>query len=95
MLVAVEKTSHSHSIIKETGCFAVNLLTLEQEELSRALDFRDQIMSILSHDLRNPLNAVKLSSEALLRTPDAPDAVTRQSVRISRAADRMPKPGSR
>jgi flavin reductase (DIM6/NTAB) family NADH-FMN oxidoreductase RutF len=35
VLVAVEKTAHSHGIIKESGCFAVNVLTHEQEDLSR------------------------------------------------------------
>ena len=35
VLVAVEKNAHSHRYLRESRCFAVNLLTAEQEAISR------------------------------------------------------------
>ena len=35
VLVAVDKKAHSMSFLKANGCFAVNILRLEQEEISR------------------------------------------------------------
>ncbi|MCU1279149.1 MAG: multi-sensor signal transduction histidine kinase, partial [bacterium] len=60
-----------------------------QAELAQAVTFRDQLMSILGHDLRNPLGAI-LGATGLLRrrqdlTPPARDHVDR----IDRAAWRM------
>src|SRR5207248_11298882 len=38
-----------------------------EEELRRALRFRDEIMAVLSHDLRTPLMVVMTGAELLLR----------------------------
>lgn len=35
VLVAVEKNAHSHQYIAESRCFAINLLTAEQEAISK------------------------------------------------------------
>jgi flavin reductase (DIM6/NTAB) family NADH-FMN oxidoreductase RutF len=35
VLVAVDRRSHSHGCFKQNRCFAVNILSAEQEELSR------------------------------------------------------------
>src|SRR5271156_1629301 len=35
VLVAVEKQAHSLDYLTKNGCFAVNILRLEQEEISR------------------------------------------------------------
>jgi flavin reductase (DIM6/NTAB) family NADH-FMN oxidoreductase RutF len=35
VLVAVEKKAHSQGCLRESGCFAINLLTVEQEAFSR------------------------------------------------------------
>lgn len=43
-----------------------------QEELARALVFREQVMGILGHDLRNPLGAVRALASLLLRRDDVP-----------------------
>lgn len=47
------------------------LLQQEQEARQQAL-LAEQLMGIVSHDLRNPLNAVLLGSQLLAATPDAP-----------------------
>jgi signal transduction histidine kinase len=59
-----------------------------QQQLGEALGFRDRIMGVLGHDLRNPLNAAKLAAAALLRQ-DLPEAVRGKLAVIGRAADRM------
>jgi signal transduction histidine kinase len=38
-----------------------------QEELAQSLAFRERVMGILGHDLRNPLGAVRALASLLLR----------------------------
>jgi signal transduction histidine kinase len=59
-----------------------------QQELGEALGFRERVMAVLGHDLRNPLNAAKLAAAALMRQ-DLPAAVWGNLAIIRRAADRM------
>ncbi|MFO0576557.1 MAG: PAS domain S-box protein [Polyangia bacterium] len=39
-----------------------------EEQLRRALRLRDEVLSIVAHDLRNPLSAIGLRAQSLLRT---------------------------
>ena len=64
-------------------------LARSQEELAQALGFREQVMGILGHDLRNPLGAVRMSASFLLRRDGLADEVRHNVVRIGNAADRM------
>jgi signal transduction histidine kinase len=49
---------------------------------------RDDLLATVSHDLRNPINAVTLTVRAMRRaSPDA--AIEQQAARIERATDRM------
>ena len=63
----------------------------DEEELRAALAFRDQILNILAHDLRQPLTVVGTSAELLLRKEtlkdDAP--VLRRQIRNVERMDRM------
>jgi phosphoserine phosphatase RsbU/P len=60
-----------------------------QQQLTDALGLRERIMSILGHDLRNPLNTINLAGGLLLNRLDlAPDA-RNHILLIRRAADRM------
>ncbi|MDB4968505.1 MAG: multi-sensor signal transduction histidine kinase [Myxococcales bacterium] len=60
-----------------------------QAELAQAVTFREQLMSILGHDLRNPLGAI-LAATGLLRRRQDLASPTRDHVdRIDRAAWRM------
>jgi len=52
----------------------------EEEELRRAAEFRERFLGIVSHDLRNPLNAVLLSANALMRS----DCVIKQHLKAVR-----------
>lgn len=55
------------------------------EALERAIRARDEVLGIVAHDLRNPLNAIVLNAQALRRLGDE----TELSERIHRAAMRM------
>jgi signal transduction histidine kinase len=60
-----------------------------QRQLREALGLRDQMMGILGHDLRNPLNAVSMAASALVRRPDLPEDMRAKVQVIQRAAGRM------
>jgi PAS domain S-box-containing protein len=60
-----------------------------QEELASALVFRDQVMGILGHDLRNPLGAVRALASLLLRREDIPDGARESLAEIDDAGRRM------
>jgi len=53
-----------------------------------ATQLREQLIGIVSHDLRNPLNAITLSAATLLRRTDLDDRARRGIHRILDAADR-------
>jgi len=60
-----------------------------QEALAEALAFRERMMGILGHDLRNPLSAVRVLSSLLLRREDLGESARGQVAEIERAARRM------
>lgn len=53
-----------------------------------AAQLREQLIGIVSHDLRNPLNAITLSAATLLRRTDLDDRARRGISRILESADR-------
>jgi signal transduction histidine kinase len=60
-----------------------------QQQLTEALGFRERVMTILGHDLRNPLNVISIEAGVLLDRQDLdPDARNHLS-RLRRAADRI------
>ncbi len=61
----------------------------EQEQLAQALVFREQVMGILGHDLRNPLSAVRALATLLLRREDLPESARESLAEIGRAGQRM------
>jgi PAS domain S-box-containing protein len=60
-----------------------------QEELAQALVFREQMMGMLGHDLRNPLAAVRALASLLLRREDLPESARESLAEIGRAGQRM------
>jgi PAS domain S-box-containing protein len=60
-----------------------------EEHLRQTAEFRERFMSIVSHDLRNPLNAVLLSANALLRSDDLDERHVKSVRRIVTSAERM------
>ncbi len=60
-----------------------------QEQMAQAVAFREQIMGILGHDLRNPAGAVRALSTLLLRRDDLPEAAREPIAEMGRAGQRM------
>jgi signal transduction histidine kinase/putative methionine-R-sulfoxide reductase with GAF domain len=60
-----------------------------EEQLRRTAEFRERFLGIVSHDLRNPLNAIRLSAIALLRSDDLAERHVRGVRRIVSSAERM------
>jgi signal transduction histidine kinase len=58
------------------------------QDAQRAVRARDEVLAVVSHDLKNPLESVLLSASLLLRAPD-PAQVRRYAETIHRSATRM------
>jgi signal transduction histidine kinase len=60
------------------------------DEAQRAIRARDEVLAVVSHDLKNPLESVLLSSSMLLRSPESPrvrrcaEAAQRSALRMDR-----------
>lgn len=57
-------------------------------QAQRAVEIRDEVLAVVSHDLKNPLEAIYLSSAMLLRDAESPRA-RRYAETIQRSAGRM------
>jgi PAS domain S-box-containing protein len=77
-------------VLAERGAMAIDNAQLH-DETRRAVQLRDQILAIVSHDLRNPLSAIDLASQLLYESATgAGDArASRQASIIRRNAARM------
>ncbi|HEY2029698.1 MAG TPA: GAF domain-containing sensor histidine kinase, partial [Myxococcales bacterium] len=64
-------------------------LEVQEHELRVSLAFRDRMMGVLGHDLRNPLNVVRLSAQSLLARDDVPETHSRVVRRMLSNADRI------
>src|SRR5205814_8329185 len=51
--------------------------------------FREHLLGIVSHDLRNPLTAIVTSAQLLLRYGELPERQARVVARVASSADRM------
>ncbi|QRK13811.1 PAS domain-containing protein [Archangium violaceum] len=62
----------------------------QQEELMRqTAEFRERFLGVVSHDLRNPLNAILLSANTLLRLEGIPATHAKVVRRIVTSGERM------
>ena len=59
------------------------------EEAEQTIDAREQVLRIVSHDLRNPLHTISMSAALLLEIPVPPDQLGEHLKRIKRAGERM------
>ena len=68
-------------------------LALENARLYRkseqAIAARDEVLAVVSHDLRNPLNRVRMAAELLLDSDGMPDGAERMLDMVVRATDEM------
>ena len=59
------------------------------EALTRAVHARDEMLAVVSHDLRNPLNAMSLVTQILFQPDLPPDEVAKQLVTLKRLTLQM------
>ena len=59
------------------------------EEAEETIDAREQVLKIVSHDLRNPLNTISMTASLLLDSPDLTEQQKNHLARIKRAGVRM------
>jgi PAS domain S-box-containing protein len=75
------------------GAVAVNTdhtgLKCAEQKLRQTAEFRERLLGIVSHDLRNPLNAILLSAHALLNSGCVPPHHLKCVHRIVTSAKRM------
>lgn len=58
-------------------------------EQKREEQFRERLLGIVSHDLRNPLGSISVTTQLLLRRDGVPEGVQAGVRRIAASADRM------
>jgi signal transduction histidine kinase len=80
-------------VSRATGLFVQTRLRLGEraarEELLRTAEFRERFLGIVSHDLRNPLNAILLSANVLMCSDELPARHLKAVRRIATSAERM------
>jgi len=59
------------------------------EDAEAAIAAREQVLKIVSHDLRNPLHTISMCASLLLELPMPPEKQAEQFQRIKRAGERM------
>jgi signal transduction histidine kinase len=64
-------------------------LRRQEERMRRTAEFRERFLGVVSHDLRNPLNAILLSANALLRAEGLPAGHVKRVRRIATSGERM------
>jgi PAS domain S-box-containing protein len=70
----------------ETGF--ITAIARDVTDEKRRAEFEQQLIGIVSHDLRNPLHAILLGAHALLSRDDLDERTVRAVVRIRSSADR-------
>ncbi|HZH12827.1 MAG TPA: PAS domain-containing protein [Archangium sp.] len=77
-----------HPVRGADGNTAVLVLCQEVTHAVRARQFEQQLIGIVSHDLRNPLQAILLGTASLLRREEMDEHTTKAVARIRSAAER-------
>jgi signal transduction histidine kinase len=73
------------------GGVIMDITERKQQEvrMRQTAEFRERFLGVVSHDLRNPLNAILLSANALLHTEGIPASHTKMVRRIVTSGERM------
>lgn len=93
--LAAYKEGQRESRVAETGPMELREIAAEFNDMADTLSTQDarqlQFLAGVAHDLRNPLNALKLSAQRLLRapTPPPPEKVRESLTRVSTQVDRL------
>ncbi|MDY7229038.1 PAS domain S-box protein [Hyalangium rubrum] len=73
--------------VADRAAIAIDNARLYQEA-REAVRVREDVVAIVSHDLRNPLNAISLSASTLIKREDLDARTAKAATRIYAAADR-------
>ncbi|MCY1075341.1 ATP-binding protein [Archangium lansingense] len=81
----------TRDVVRWVGTVVVDITERQrtEEELRRTAEFRERFLGIVSHDLRNPLNAILLSANALMCSEDLSPRHLKPVRRIISSAERM------
>jgi PAS domain S-box-containing protein len=73
------------------GCVVSDITERKRQEdrLRQTAEFRERFLGIVSHDLRNPLNAILLSANGLLKMDGISATHTKMVCRVVSCAERM------
>jgi signal transduction histidine kinase len=82
-------TEDSETIAVVSSLFDITERKQAEEDLRASLEFRDRMMGVLGHDLRNPLGVITTSASALQRVKGLPESAQRSATRIVNNAERM------
>jgi len=63
-------------------------VALEKTRLDQAAQFRDRLIGIVSHDLRNPIGAMLMSANVLLRRDELDERTIKVAARIKSSGER-------
>jgi PAS domain S-box-containing protein len=90
-LLSIYPVRDIRNVVRWVGTVVVDITERQrtEEELRRAAEFRERFLGIVSHDLRNPLNAILLSANALMRADDLAPRHLKPVRRIITSAERM------
>jgi len=90
MYVARDRDRYERELVrsrKKLEAVVAELNDLHASARDRAM-FAEQMIGIVSHDLRNPLNAISMGAELLAGSDELPPSQRRLVERITRATDR-------
>jgi PAS domain S-box-containing protein len=88
---AIAQLHHDHLTVYAVVLRDVTQRKRFEEEINRGLQLRDDMVGIVSHDLRNPVAAVKMLADAIIRDADrcADEDVKTNIALIRTAANQM------
>jgi PAS domain S-box-containing protein len=89
---AVPIRNENNEIIKWYGTNTdIDDQKIIEQSLMEERELRDKFVTTITHDLRTPLTAAKISSQLLLRKANDPEAIQKISIRITENIDRGDK----
>jgi PAS domain S-box-containing protein len=90
LIRALPMRDSSGAVVKWFGtCTDVDALKTAQQEATQRATFAQQLIGIVSHDLRNPVTAILLGVQSLLRLDQQDERTTRGLARVHSAAERV------
>jgi PAS domain S-box-containing protein len=80
---------HGSRSVRMAAVWDISARKAAEEAASRADTFREQLLGVVGHDLRSPLNAIQISVGALQRAGTLSDVQARQVTHVATATRRM------